>query len=401
MTDHERASDPVDTPPEAQAAHADPDTLVGTVVSQQANFYYVKVEGQKDEIACHLRGRLKKEGETPYVGDRVQVVLEPPRPGEKLPPPREGSLMLSVAATPSVRKGFIDQVLPRRSMLKRPTLANVDLVLLVFSAAHPEFNPFLLDKFLISTAQCGFEVLIVINKRDLVPPEQLAAFCETYTSLGYTVVTSEASAEGVQELLPHLAGKVSVLAGPSGVGKSSLLNAIQPGLRLRTGEVSEKLQRGKHTTRHAALFPIASVENALVADTPGFSFLETEMMEPAELGWHFPEMREAIPDCRFPSCLHATEPQCAVKERASISEARYESYLRLLDELQEMWKQASARSLREETSFKRRTGQKGQETRMVKVDAAAREANRRTQHQRMLAEVHQEGDEPLDEDDEG
>lgn len=369
-----------------------PEELTGTVVSQEANFYYVKAGDA--EYACHLRGRLKKEGETPHVGDRVVIHLEPPAPGEKLPPPREGSLALpeKTEAGPAVRKGFIDAICERKTLLRRPQIANVDLVLLVFSADHPEFNPFLLDKFLVSTANAGYDVLIVINKRDLVPAEVLAGYVSAYRRLGYDVVTTQASAEGVAELMPRLANRVSVLAGPSGVGKSSLLNAIHPGLSLRTAEVSEKLQRGRHTTRHAALFQIEAAQNAFVADTPGFTYLEMEAIEPAELGWYFPEMRDHIADCKLPSCLHIQEPRCAVKENATLSPARYESYLRILDELQELKRQAADRTSKVESSVKTRAGRAGQDTRMVKVDAAHREADRRVRNQKLMAEVHAEQD---------
>jgi ribosome biogenesis GTPase len=377
------------------AAEPAAESLNGTVVSQQANFFYVMAAdsegGTLTEYACHMRGRLKKEGDTAYVGDQVVITPEPPAPDEKLPPPREGSLALpeSSGQEPGVRKGFIDQILPRKTLLSRPTIANVDQVLLVFAADQPEFNPFLLDKFLVLTADSGYGVVIVINKRDLVPPDVLAGYVDAYRSLGYPVVATEASQDGVAELLPLLEHQVTVLAGPSGVGKSSILNAIQPGLALRTAEVSDKLQRGRHTTRHAALFPVEAAPGALVADTPGFSFLEMEAIEPANLGWYFPEMREHIPNCRFPSCLHDQEPDCAVKADAPISEQRYESYLRILDEVQVLHREAADRS-KKEAQAKRRIGRQGQETRMVKVDSAAREGDRRTQKQRLLAQVNAE-----------
>lgn len=390
------------------AADEAAETLTGTVVSQQANFYYVKAdEGTGDaaikEYACHMRGRLKKEGDTVYVGDRVVITLEPPAPDEKLPPPREGSLALpeKTGDEVGVRKGFIDQILPRKTLLARPTLANVDQVLLVFAADQPAFSPFLLDKFLVLTADSGYDVVIVINKRDLVPPDVLDGYVEAYRQLGYQVVTTEASDTGVKELMPLLAHKLSVLAGPSGVGKSSILNAIQPGLALRTSEVSEKLSRGRHTTRHAALFPISAAPGGLVADTPGFSFLEMEAIEPANLGWYFPEMREHIPQCRFPSCLHGQEPDCAVKEHANLSPSRYESYVRILEEVQHLVKEANDRSSKDEANAKRRSGRQGQESRMVKVDVAAREGDRRTQKQRLMAQVHEAGaeDDDLPDDD--
>lgn len=393
----EPATNPETPDVESSAAPAAAETLTGVVVSQQANFYYVQAAGADGvivEYACHMRGRLKKEGDTVYVGDRVVITLEPPAPDEKLPPPRVGSLALpeKVGDELVVRKGFIDQILERKTLLARPTIANVDQVLLVFAADQPAFSPFLLDKFLVLTADSGYDVVIVINKRDLVPSDVLEGYLDAYRSLGYPIVATQASSEGIAELLPLLAGKLSVLAGPSGVGKSSLLNAIQPGLALRTSEVSDRLQRGRHTTRHAELFPLEAAPGALVADTPGFSFLEMEAIEPSNLGWYFPEMRDHIPNCRFPSCLHDQEPDCAVKDQATITPERYESYLRILDEVQVLAKEAADRSKKEEMA-KRRIGRAGQETRMVKVDAATREGDRRTQKQRLLAQVHQAGEE--------
>jgi ribosome biogenesis GTPase len=360
--------------------------LTGIVVSQQANFFYVKCGAE--EYACSLRGRLKKEGETPYVGDHVEIVLEPPAPGEKLPPPRSGSLMLPDRpdAEPGVRSGAIYALKPRKSLLERPTIANVDQILLVVAAAQPEFNAYLLDKFLVLAAHGDLPPVIVINKRDLVPPARLAAMVEGYRSLGYAVVATEAASGDVAELLPHLANRVSVLAGPSGVGKSSIVNAMVPGLELRALEVSTKLQRGRHTTRHAALYALNGVEAALLADTPGFSFLEMEAIHPKELGWYFPEMAPHIPDCKLPSCLHVHEHSCAVKERAVIREERYDSYLRLLDEVQAIERDAAERSSKAELAVKRRMGAGGQEGRMVKVDAASREADRKTRNQRLASD---------------
>lgn len=372
--------------------------LVGIVVSQQANFYYVKAGAE--EIACSLRGRLKKEGETPYVGDRVEIVLEPPAPDEKLPPPRSGSLVLTDAevARESVRRGAIAALFPRRSLLERPTIANVDQILLVVAAAQPEFSSYLLDKFLVLAAHGDLPPVIVINKRDLVPPERLGAMVGAYTDLGYPVVTTAAGHGEVEDLLPHLAERLSVLAGPSGVGKSSIVNALVPGLELRALEVSTKLQRGRHTTRHASLYALEHVPGGLVADTPGFSFLEMEAIAPKDLGWYFPEMVPYIADCKFPSCLHVHEPQCAVKAGATISEARYDSYLRLLDEVQALEREAAGRTSKDEQAVKKRMAAGGQEARLVKVDAASREGDRKTRNQQLGASWQDHLDDEDDED---
>ncbi|HEY9723650.1 MAG TPA: ribosome small subunit-dependent GTPase A [Oscillatoriaceae cyanobacterium] len=373
------------------------ETLTGTVVSQQANFFYVRAGEQ--EYACFLRGKLKKSGETPVVGDHVIITLEPVSAEEKLPPPREGSLALpEPSGEPVVRRGFLDELQPRKNLLKRPSIANVDQILLVFAAAQPPFNPLLLDKFLVTTAYNGFAPLIVLNKRDLVSGSELDAWVSAYRALGYTVIPTEATPAGVRDLLPHLAHKTSVLAGPSGVGKSSLVNALAPGLELRTLDVSAKLQRGRHTTRHAALYPLPGIPGALLADTPGFSFLEIEAIAPPELGWYFPEMVPHIPDCKFPSCLHQHEPQCAVRDHAEMSEMRYDSYVRFLDELLALEKVNAERTSKVESGMKARGGRTGQEERLVKVDAADREANRRAMKQQ-LANFDFEEDE-LDDDEE-
>lgn len=373
------------------------EVIEGVVVSQQANFFYVNVDGT--EIACHMRGRLKKAGETPLVGDRVHAVLEPLTPGEPLPPPRKGSLMLAQAALRGVRRGFIDSIAPRTHVLERPAIANVDQLLVVMAADAPAFSPHLLDKFLVVAKKSGLDPVIIINKRDLVPPARLAEIVGAYERLGYPIFATQASAAGVAALLPALAKKVSVLAGPSGVGKSSLVNAIEPGLRLAEGEVSTKLQRGRHTTRHAQLYPIAASPGALLADTPGFSYLSLDGVLPAELGWFFPEMAPLVPTCKFPSCLHLTEPHCAVKNDPSVSPERYDSYVTLLTECQAYEREAAEKTSKTEELHKRRQGRNGLEGRLVKVDAAAREGDRRTRNQHLQGTWHEDA-EPLEDEEE-
>ena len=385
MTD--RPTEPELAPP---AEEAGAEIVEGVVVSQQANFFYVKVA--EGEIACHMRGRLKKAGETPLVGDRVRVVLEHVNPDEPLPRPRKGSLALRESFERGIRKGFIDAIVPRRHVLERPAIANVDQLLIVMAADSPPFSPFLLDKFLVVASKSGLTPVIVINKRDLVPPERLADIVTLYRRLGYQVFTTQASPEGVRELVEGLAGKVTVLAGPSGVGKSSLVNSLHPGLRLHTGEVSTKLGRGRHTTRHAALYPLPAAPGALLADTPGFSFLALDGVTPAELGWFFPEMAPHIPACKFPSCLHVQEPQCAVKDAPDVAPERYDSYLRLLEECMAWERNAADRSSKVEVAHKRRSGRQGQEGRLVKVDVAAREGDRRTRKQQLTTHWHEETD---------
>ncbi|MEB3198074.1 MAG: ribosome small subunit-dependent GTPase A [Candidatus Sericytochromatia bacterium] len=356
----------------------------GVIVSHQANFYYVLAEGT--EYACHMRGNLKKSGESPLVGDRVQFVLEPVSPDAPLPPPREGSLALEAAIAPGVRKGAIVTIAPRKQALTRPAIANVDLLLIVLSADSPPFSHLLLDKFLVAAHEADLVPVIVVNKRDLVPPAQLDEMVAVYRELAYHVIPTEATPQGVQALMPILDGKLSVLAGPSGVGKSSLVNALIPGLSLRAGDVSSKLQRGRHTTRHAALYAVDACQEALLADTPGFSFLSLEGLHPARLGWAFPEIARLIPACRFPSCLHQQEPDCAVKDAPEVAPQRYENYLKLLQECLETHRESADRTQKSDTGFKSHSRARGQEGRVVRVDATLRARDRKTIKQQLESE---------------
>ena len=358
---------------------ADDGCLVGIIISQQANFYFVQVD--VTVYACSLRGRLKKEGETPLVGDRVAIALEP-----GLDDVRE------LAGLVASRRGAIVRVLPRARVLSRPAIANVDQLLVVMAADQPAFSPHMLDRVLIQASSVDLPCVIVINKRDLVEAAALDTWLTMYRDLGYRIEATQSTLDGVQPLRSHLAQRVSVLAGPSGVGKSSLANAIQPGLRLRAAEVSTKLQRGRHTTRHASLYRIEGLSDAWIADTPGFSFLEIEALSPAELCWHFPEMVPLIAACKYPSCLHVSEPACAVRAALDATSSRYDSYLRLLSELQQRKKLLAQRTTRLESQTKRRMVAHGEEAKMVKLSGAQRERNRRTHNQNLEVSWHEETD---------
>jgi len=284
--------------------------LEGRVVRSYSNVYYVDVGGEV--LECRPRGRLRYQSERVLTGDRVRVS----RAGPGL--------------------GAIDSVLPRKNMLERPPVANVDRVVVVFSFHEPELDLALLDRFLVLVSAAGLEAALCLNKLDLALADEAATLRELYAGLGYPLVaTSARSGEGLQALRLVLAGRINVLAGPSGVGKSSLLNALNPELRLDTGRLGRKTGRGTHTTRHVSLVPVG--DGGLVADTPGFTRLDLGRIKPTELAWHFPELAALTPECRFRGCLHRAEPDCRVKAALAAGEidaGRYRRYLELLTEVE-------------------------------------------------------------------
>lgn len=285
--------------------------LQGVVVKAYSSYYYVQ-SGERVAV-CTLRGRFKKERFSLLVGDAVEY-----------------------EAT-GADKGVIERILPRRSLLRRPMVANVDQVVLTFAAANPDIGSLLVDRFLVLAESSGLDTIICINKTDLADIGALTPLIETYRAINYPVVlTSALTGGGVEELRKMLYGKITVFAGPSGAGKSSLLNALQPGLALVTGEVSRKIGRGRHTTRYAALMPLAG--GGFVVDTPGFSFTEFEGIGEQELAYCFPDIAAFAPQCKFTSCLHAKEPRCAVKQAVAdgaVAPGRYEAYLGILAEIRD------------------------------------------------------------------
>ncbi len=269
-----------------------------------------EVETEAGILICKARGRLKNNKVVPLVGDRVDVLIEPN--GE----------------------GVIESVNPRKTELYRPAVANVDHAVVVTTLKHPPLNLQLLDRILVLCEAVGLDATVVINKADLESGESLA---KRYSSLGYPVlITSAKSGLGIKRLEQDLAGRLSVFTGPSGVGKSSLLNAIDPKLELSVGEISEKVKRGKHTTRHTALL---SLDNGgKVVDTPGFTSLDLTPLADEPLDHFFPEFNELRQGCRFSDCKHLDEPGCAVKaalKDGEIPESRYLSYTQLQAELEE------------------------------------------------------------------
>ncbi len=305
------------------------ETLTGLITRMQSGFYTIEVEKPDAdaaglaprEMVCHLRGRLKRnrfEGDILAIGDRVQVSAQ------------------------SDGKGMIEEILPRERALVRlaPTprgeyrqvlLANPDQVVMVFACARPEPSLRMLDRFLVICEKEGIPALVVANKVDLVGQEQAETLFGIYARLGYPVIyTSVATGQGVEELHQRLVGKISGLAGPSGVGKSSLLNQIQPDLGLAVRAVSEATSKGRHTTVVRELFPLK--EGGYVADLPGLKSLALWDTEPEELDGYFPELRGLVAECQFSDCTHRSEPGCAVQKAlvdGRVHPERYELYLRM------------------------------------------------------------------------
>lgn len=280
----------------------------GLVIRAYNGYYYVQTNGSLAE--CKTRGKMKKQREKVYVGDYVEY--------EAL----------------GQDKGVIEGVLPRKSLLKRPTIANISQVFLMFAIKDPDLNLKLLNRFLVLAEYSDIPITICLNKTELATKEA-EEIADVYQKIGYPVLLLSAhEKKNIALLKERLHDNITVFAGPSGVGKSSLLNLVDSTFELATGAVSEKIGRGKHTTRFAQLLPLAG--GGYVVDTPGFSYTEFEMQE-TELASCFPEF-QPYSDCRFSPCLHSHEPSCGVKdavERGDISEQRYQNYLEILAEVQE------------------------------------------------------------------
>ncbi|MDF2909158.1 MAG: rsgA [Sporolactobacillus laevolacticus] len=286
--------------------------LEGTIVKALSGFYYVK-DGEK-QIQCRARGVFRKRGVSPLVGDHVSYEAEKPT------------------------DGYILSIKERKNALKRPPIANIDQAILVFSVAEPAFDSQLLDRFLVQMEAHHIEPLICLTKWDLLPHEKAESFHDrlnTYVKIGYPIlVTSSLKKEGIATLKEHMENRISVITGQSGVGKSSLLNSLDQSLNIDTQAISQSLGRGKHTTRHVELIPIAL--NGYVADTPGFSSLELPDMTLADLERCFPEFNDYRESCRFRGCTHLAEPDCKVKEALAegrIDQGRYKHYQLFFQEI--------------------------------------------------------------------
>lgn len=276
------------------------------IIKALSGFYYVQTES--GVVTCKARGRFRRQDATPLVGDLVRIS-------------RQGN------------DGVLEEILPRRNVFIRPAVANIDQLVVLASCAVPVTEPFLIDRVLAIARLQDVPALVVVNKDDLAPARPLA---EIYRQAGVSViVTSAETGAGIDALRDALAGKLSCLTGNSGVGKSSLLNSVCPGLQLPVGEISQKLGRGRHTTRHIELYALDA--DTFVADTPGFSSFDPERMElvhKEQLQYAFPEFAPYLGHCQFPDCAHRREPGCAVRralEAGQIPPTRYESYERLYE----------------------------------------------------------------------
>jgi ribosome biogenesis GTPase / thiamine phosphate phosphatase len=294
-------------------------TLTGLIIRAQSGFF--TVETREGPFVCQLRGRLKRgprTGDLAAVGDRVHLtVLE------------DGSGMIEEIEE---RKQAIVRLDPRpQGEYQQILLANADQAVFVFACAHPNPKLRMLDRFLVIAEKQGIPAVIIANKVDLVVQEVAESTFGLYFKIGYPILYASAkTGQGVEELRATLAGKISVLAGPSGVGKSSLLNAMQPGLGLEVDEVSKTMNKGVHTTVVRQLFPLAG--GGYVADTPGWKSLALWDTEPEEIDGYFPDLRDRVAHCQFSDCTHIHEPGCAVLaavEQGEVHPERYESYLRL------------------------------------------------------------------------
>lgn len=288
--------------------------MQGKIIKGIGGFYYVHIP-KKGVYECRAKGNFRNQKIKPLVGDNVLIDI----------------------IDEEKKTGHVSKVLERSNELIRPAVANVDQALVIFAAAKPAPNLNLLDRFLIMMSKQKIDTIVCFNKKDVVTEQELALLEETYEKCGYEVVfTSAKQEEGIHELNALIQGKTTVLAGPSGVGKSSLINILYPKANMETGNISAKIERGKHTTRHSELFFLN--DDTYLFDTPGFSSLYLEDMEKEELRDYFLEFLEYEPYCKFQGCVHINEPQCGVKEAledGKISKVRYENYLNMYEELKD------------------------------------------------------------------
>lgn len=286
----------------------------GKIIKGIAGFYYVHA-GDMGLYECKAKGVFRKNKVKPLVGDNVVIDI----------------------IDEEEKKGNITEVLPRINELIRPAVANIDLAVVIFAAAKPNPNFNLLDRFLIMMERQKVDTIICFNKKDIVSETELDKLKEAYYKCGYKIIfTSAFSEDGIDLIKDIISNKTTALAGPSGVGKSSIINILQPDIIMETGAISEKIERGRHTTRHTELIYID--DNTYIMDTPGFSSLYIDNFEKEELKDYFVEFIEYEPMCRFQGCSHINEPDCGVKAaliNGDISHIRYDNYVDMYNELKE------------------------------------------------------------------
>ena len=350
--------------------------LVGTVLAVQANYYRVRLDPVTQSsitsvtpppiLLCTRRSRLKKIGQQVMVGDRVEI---------EEPDWVDG-------------RGAIAQVLPRQTSLSRPPVANANQILLVFALADPPLDAYQLSRFLVKAESTSLEVCLCLNKSDLVTAAGLQQERARLASWGYQpVFISVKTGMGLAQLGVQLKHKITVLAGLSGVGKSSLINQLIPGINLRVGEVSGKLSRGRHTTRHVELFAIPS--GGILADTPGFNQPDLDFA-PEDLADYFPEARQrlAVAKCQFSDCLHRDEPNCVVRGDWE----RYEHYLEFLESAQARQEHLNQQA-DPESSLKVKTNSKGQSQYEPKLESKKYRRLSRRGQQQALQDLYQDAEE--------
>lgn len=291
--------------------------MQGKIVKGISGFYYVHI-AESGIYECKAKGAFRNQKIKPLVGDNVEIAL----------------------LDEVEKKGNIEQILPRKNELIRPAVANIDMALIIFAAASPKPNFNLLDRFLLTMEYQNVPVSICFNKRDLVSEKELRTYADVYEACGYHIVYTSAKQEnGIEELRELLLEKTTAVAGPSGVGKSSLINRLSPAANMQTGAISKKIERGKHTTRHSEILPIQ--DRTYIMDTPGFSTLNIPGLEKEDLWRYYPEFATFEAYCRFQGCSHINEPDCGIKEalaEGKISNLRYENYKLLYEELKDVKK---------------------------------------------------------------
>ena len=286
--------------------------MTGKIIKGISGFYYVYVEGA-GLYECKAKGAFRKQKIKPLVGDNVEIAV----------------------IDEANKLGNVEKILPRKNELIRPAVSNIDMALVIFASAKPDPNFNLLDRFLCMMEYQKVPVTICFNKIDLVDKEKLKEYSGIYEPAGYNVIfTCTKTKEGLGSIRSLLEGKTTTVAGPSGVGKSSIINCLQSDITMETGTISEKIERGKHTTRHSEIIPVS--HDTYIMDTPGFSSMDVPGFEKEDLWTCYPEFVKHEPYCRFIGCSHINEPDCGVKaaiEDGEISPVRYENYKLLYEEL--------------------------------------------------------------------
>lgn len=288
--------------------------MQGKIVKGIAGFYYIHVV-ESGVYECKAKGIFRKEKIKPLVGDNVKIEI----------------------IDENEKTGNITEILPRKNELIRPAVANIDQALVVFAVTRPSPHFSLLDRFLVMMESKHIPVILCFNKEDIADDFQIKALEKIYSGCGYPCIfTSALEQRNIEQVKVLLTGKTTAIAGPSGVGKSSMINVLQPEANMETGDISQKIERGKHTTRHSELFLIDA--DSYIMDTPGFSSLYMSDFEKEDLQYFFPEFEEFEGTCRFDGCSHTHEPDCSVKNAVSdgkIASVRYDSYKKIYEELKD------------------------------------------------------------------